>query len=57
MSEEKTEKPKKKERVIGIDLGTSNSACAVLGGTGKPEIIPAAEGRTLELFQLPKVAH
>ncbi|MFX1434973.1 MAG: molecular chaperone DnaK, partial [Promethearchaeota archaeon] len=31
----------------GIDLGTSNSACAVLGGTGKPEIIPAAEGRTL----------
>jgi len=47
MSEEKTEKPKKKERVIGIDLGTSNSACAVLGGTGKPEIIPAAEGRTL----------
>ncbi|MFW9946193.1 MAG: molecular chaperone DnaK [Candidatus Odinarchaeota archaeon] len=47
MSEEKTEKPKRKERVIGIDLGTSNSACAVLGGTGKPEIIPAAEGRTL----------
>jgi molecular chaperone DnaK len=47
MSEEKTEKPKKKERIIGIDLGTSNSACAVLGGTGKPEIIPAAEGRTL----------
>ena len=47
MSEEKTEKPKRKEKIIGIDLGTSNSACAVLTGTGKPEIIPAAEGRTL----------
>ncbi|MFX1496174.1 MAG: molecular chaperone DnaK [Promethearchaeota archaeon] len=47
MSEEKAQKAKKKEKIIGIDLGTSNSACAVLGGTGKPEIIPAAEGRTL----------
>lgn len=52
MSEEKKEEPKKtahtrRERIIGIDLGTSNSACAVLGGTGQPEIIPAAEGRTL----------
>ena len=40
-------KAKRKEKIIGIDLGTSNSACAVLGATGKPEIIPAAEGRTL----------
>ncbi|MFW9898311.1 MAG: molecular chaperone DnaK [Candidatus Thorarchaeota archaeon] len=50
MSEEKKaddEKPKRKEKIIGIDLGTSNSACSVLSGTGKPEIIPAAEGRTL----------
>jgi molecular chaperone DnaK len=47
MSEEKTEKPKRKEKIIGIDLGTSNSACAVLTGTSKPEIVPAAEGRTL----------
>jgi molecular chaperone DnaK len=47
MSEEKTDKTKRKEKIIGIDLGTSNSACAVLSGTGKPEIIPAAEGRTL----------
>ncbi|MHA1376245.1 MAG: molecular chaperone DnaK [Promethearchaeota archaeon] len=45
MSEEN--KPTKKEKVIGIDLGTSNSACAVLTATGQPEIIPAAEGRTL----------
>lgn len=48
MSEaESKEKPKSKEKIIGIDLGTSNSACAILTGTGKPEIIPAAEGRTL----------
>ncbi|HLF17970.1 MAG TPA: molecular chaperone DnaK [Candidatus Omnitrophota bacterium] len=30
-------------RAIGIDLGTSNSAAAVLEG-GKPKIIPSAEG-------------
>ncbi|HNW35317.1 MAG TPA: Hsp70 family protein, partial [Candidatus Ozemobacteraceae bacterium] len=30
-------------RVIGIDLGTSNSAAAVIEG-GKPVIIPSAEG-------------
>ncbi len=40
-------KPKKKERIIGIDLGTSNSACAVLNAAGKPEIVPAAEGTTV----------
>ncbi|MFX1588403.1 MAG: molecular chaperone DnaK [Promethearchaeota archaeon] len=45
MSKEK--KSTKKEKIIGIDLGTSNSACAILSGTGQPEIIPAAEGRTL----------
>ncbi|GAB4308367.1 MAG: molecular chaperone DnaK [Methanobacteriaceae archaeon] len=33
----------KKEKIIGIDLGTSNSAAAVLVG-GKPTIIPSAEG-------------
>jgi molecular chaperone DnaK len=50
MSEENKEEPKRttrKEKIIGIDLGTSNSACAVLSATGQPEIIPAAEGRTL----------
>ena len=51
MSEEESkEGPKKttrKEKIVGIDLGTSNSACAVLSATGQPEIIPAAEGRTL----------
>ncbi|MHA1754706.1 MAG: molecular chaperone DnaK [Candidatus Odinarchaeia archaeon] len=33
-------------KIIGIDLGTSNSAAAVLEG-GKPKIIPSAEGTTL----------
>ena len=35
----------KKERIIGIDLGTSNSAAAVLQA-GKPTIVPSAEGMT-----------
>jgi len=33
-------------KIIGIDLGTSNSAAAVLEG-GKPVIIPSAEGTTV----------
>ncbi len=33
-------------KIIGIDLGTSNSAAAVLVG-GKPTIIPSAEGVTI----------
>ncbi|MDN3511557.1 MAG: molecular chaperone DnaK [Candidatus Jettenia sp. CY-1] len=33
-------------KIIGIDLGTSNSAAAALIG-GKPTIIPSAEGSTL----------
>mgnify|MGYP001591193552 CR=1 FL=1 len=33
-------------KIIGIDLGTSNSAAAVLEG-GKPIIIPSAEGTTV----------
>lgn len=33
----------KKEKIIGIDLGTSNSAAAVLVG-GKPTMVSAAEG-------------
>ena len=34
-----------KEKIIGIDLGTSNSAAAALQA-GKPVIIPSAEGTT-----------
>ncbi|MFH1768425.1 MAG: Hsp70 family protein, partial [Candidatus Omnitrophota bacterium] len=33
-------------RVIGIDLGTSNSAAAVMDG-GRPTLIPSAEGTTV----------
>jgi molecular chaperone DnaK len=35
-----------KEKIIGIDLGTSNSEAAVMLG-GKPTIIPSAEGATV----------
>jgi len=35
----------KKEKILGIDLGTSNSAASVLQA-GKPVIIPSAEGTT-----------
>ncbi|MCC7552544.1 molecular chaperone DnaK [Candidatus Micrarchaeota archaeon] len=33
-------------KIIGIDLGTSNSAASVLEG-GRPKIIPSAEGNTM----------
>jgi len=36
----------KKEKIIGIDLGTSNSAAAVLQAS-KPTIIPSAEGTSM----------
>lgn len=35
----------KKEKILGIDLGTSNSAASVLQA-GKPVIVPSAEGTT-----------
>ncbi|MFX1388959.1 MAG: molecular chaperone DnaK [Promethearchaeota archaeon] len=41
-------------KIIGIDLGTSNSAAAVLVG-GKPAIIPSAEGLTLGGKAFPSV--
>ena len=41
-------------KVIGIDLGTSNSAAAVMAG-GKPTIIPAAEGATVGGKAFPSV--
>jgi len=41
-------------KIIGIDLGTSNSAAAVLIG-GKPTIIPSAEGLTLGGKSFPSV--
>ncbi len=41
-------------KIIGIDLGTSNSAAAVLSG-GSTEIIPSAEGITLYGKAFPSV--
>ena len=41
-------------KIIGIDLGTSNSAAAVIMG-GKPTIIPAAEGTTVGGKAFPSV--
>lgn len=40
-----SEKKAKKEKIIGIDLGTTNSAAAVILG-GKTTIIPSEEGMT-----------
>src|SRR3990167_8630809 len=34
------------EKIIGIDLGTSNSAASVLEA-GRPKIVPTAEGSSL----------
>jgi len=42
------------EKIIGIDLGTSNSAAAVVEG-GKPTIIPSAEGTTIGGKAFPSV--
>ena len=41
-------------KIIGIDLGTSNSAAAIMIG-GKPTIIPAAEGVTVGGKAFPSV--
>jgi molecular chaperone DnaK len=48
MSEEK------REKILGIDLGTTNSAAAVVLG-GKPTIIPSAEGPTVAGKMFPSV--
>ena len=39
MAEQQT----KKQRIIGIDLGTTNSCVAIMEG-GQPVVIPSAEG-------------
>jgi len=41
-------------KIIGIDLGTSNSAASVMMG-GKPTLIPAAEGTTIGGKAFPSV--
>ena len=42
------------DKIIGIDLGTSNSAAAVIQG-GKPTLIPAAEGTTVAGKAFPSI--
>ncbi|MGA1998631.1 MAG: Fe-S protein assembly chaperone HscA [Terriglobales bacterium] len=39
--------PMPEERVVGIDLGTTNSLVAFLGPDGKPQVIPGEDGSNL----------
>ena len=48
------EKKMAKEKIIGIDLGTSNSQASVMMA-GKPTIIPSAEGATVAGKMFPSV--
>jgi len=45
---------KKREKILGIDLGTTNSAAALVIG-GKPTIVPSAEGPTVAGKMFPSV--
>ncbi|MEM2226794.1 MAG: molecular chaperone DnaK [Candidatus Bathyarchaeia archaeon] len=44
----------KKEKILGIDLGTTNSAAAVIEA-GRPVVIPSAEGPTIAGKMFPSV--
>jgi molecular chaperone DnaK len=44
----------KREKILGIDLGTTNSAAAVMMG-GNPTVIPSAEGPTVAGKMFPSV--
>jgi len=48
------EKKVKREKILGIDLGTTNSAAAVLEA-GRPVVIPSAEGPTIAGKMFPSV--
>jgi molecular chaperone DnaK len=48
------EEVEKKEKIIGIDLGTTNSAAAVIEA-GRPVVIPSAEGPTIAGKMFPSV--
>ena len=45
---------KKRERILGIDLGTTNSAAAIMEA-GRPVTIPSAEGQTIAGKMFPSV--
>jgi len=42
------------QKVLGIDLGTTNSAAAIYEG-GHPTVVPSAEGPTLAGKMFPSV--
>lgn len=48
------ESGKKRERILGIDLGTTNSAAAIMEA-GRPVVIPSAEGQTVAGKMFPSV--
>ncbi|MEM2886283.1 MAG: Hsp70 family protein, partial [Thermoproteota archaeon] len=54
MSEKKDEKGAEKEKILGIDLGTTNSAAAIMEA-GHPVVIPSAEGPTIAGKMFPSV--
>ncbi|TLY10388.1 MAG: hypothetical protein E6K84_09010, partial [Thaumarchaeota archaeon] len=43
-----------REKIVGIDLGTTNSAAAILEA-GRPVVIPSAEGPTASGKMFPSV--
>ena len=47
-------KGQSRERILGIDLGTTNSAAAIMEA-GRPVIIPSAEGPTIAGKMFPSV--
>jgi molecular chaperone DnaK len=49
-----SEKTEKRERILGIDLGTTNSAAAIMEA-GRPTVIPSAEGQTVAGKMFPSV--
>jgi molecular chaperone DnaK len=46
--------PTQKEKILGIDLGTTNSAAAIMEA-GRPVTIPSAEGPTMAGKMFPSV--
>jgi molecular chaperone DnaK len=54
MRRKKLSKNEKREKILGIDLGTTNSAAAVMEA-GRPVTIPSAEGPTLAGKMFPSV--
>jgi len=44
----------KREKILGIDLGTTNSAAAIMEA-GRPVTIPSAEGPTIAGKMFPSV--